>query len=67
MSETGKLAGKRALVAGAGTGIGLEIAMEFCAPGRRYCAPLQPTHRKRPARRRARSKTWVGDNHDETQ
>jgi NAD(P)-dependent dehydrogenase (short-subunit alcohol dehydrogenase family) len=33
MSETGKLAGKRALVTGAGTGIGLEIAMEFAHQG----------------------------------
>ena len=33
MSETGKLAGKRALVTGAGTGIGLEIALEFGRQG----------------------------------
>jgi NAD(P)-dependent dehydrogenase (short-subunit alcohol dehydrogenase family) len=29
MNETGKLVGKRALVTGAGTGIGREIALEF--------------------------------------
>jgi NAD(P)-dependent dehydrogenase (short-subunit alcohol dehydrogenase family) len=33
MRETGKLAGKRALVTGAGTGIGLEIALEFGRQG----------------------------------
>jgi NAD(P)-dependent dehydrogenase (short-subunit alcohol dehydrogenase family) len=33
MSEKGKLAGKRALVTGAGTGIGLEIALEFGRQG----------------------------------
>ena len=33
MGETGKLAGKRALVTGAGTGIGLEIALEFGRQG----------------------------------
>jgi NAD(P)-dependent dehydrogenase (short-subunit alcohol dehydrogenase family) len=33
MSEIGKLAGKRALVTGAGTGIGLEIALEFARQG----------------------------------
>jgi len=33
MSEQGKLAGKRALVTGAGTGIGLEIALEFGRQG----------------------------------
>src|SRR5580704_6391195 len=33
MSETWKLAGKRALVTGAGTGIGLEIALEFGRQG----------------------------------
>jgi NAD(P)-dependent dehydrogenase (short-subunit alcohol dehydrogenase family) len=33
MSGTGKLAGKRALVTGAGTGIGLEIALEFGRQG----------------------------------
>ncbi len=33
MSETGKLAGKRALVTGAGTGIGCEIALEFGRQG----------------------------------
>src|ERR1700722_19162577 len=33
MSETGKLADKRALVTGAGTGIGLEIALEFGRQG----------------------------------
>src|SRR5580698_10799997 len=33
MSETGKLAGKRALVTGAGTGIGREVALEFGRQG----------------------------------
>src|SRR5271156_2021301 len=33
VSETGKLAGKRALVTGTGTGIGLEIALEFGRQG----------------------------------
>jgi NAD(P)-dependent dehydrogenase (short-subunit alcohol dehydrogenase family) len=33
MGDTGKLAGKRALVTGAGTGIGLEIALEFGRQG----------------------------------
>ncbi len=33
MSETGKLAGKKALVTGSGTGIGREIALEFARQG----------------------------------
>jgi NAD(P)-dependent dehydrogenase (short-subunit alcohol dehydrogenase family) len=33
MGETGKLAGRRALVTGAGTGIGLEVALEFGRQG----------------------------------
>ena len=33
MSDSGRLAGKKALVTGSGTGIGAEIALEFARQG----------------------------------
>ena len=33
MIESGKMQGKRVLVTGAGTGIGREVALEFCRQG----------------------------------
>jgi NAD(P)-dependent dehydrogenase (short-subunit alcohol dehydrogenase family) len=43
MSTLGKLAGKTALVTGAGTGIGREVALEFARQGVDVALPYAPS------------------------
>ena len=58
MNTRGRLAGKRVLVTGSGTGIGREIALEFAAKAPTSCCitPTAATERSRLLRRFAR---WV--------